>query len=167
MDVMLGGIPIRLHNGPPQQEYDVLESGSTVVRRSGGAAVKMTHYTKAVIAISGSGWMGPGFEGLDFSEPLELRCTQQDSLTTTALTGTIPGTPRPDKAPWALAFIEGDWTLTPVAMAGLDFTITEVPGALQYQVCWMPLFTVFCRPPRRAMDPSNNTHTWSFTAEEV
>ncbi|WP_044871976.1 hypothetical protein [Pseudomonas sp. LFM046] len=165
-EVMLGGIPIRLHSGPVVQEYSPI-GGVTVARRSGGAAVKMQHWRKTAITIRGTGWMGPGFSGLDFSQPLELRCTKQQSLTATSLTGTLPGTPRPDVAPWALAYVGGDWVETPVAMAGSDFTITAVAGALQYQVCWMPKFMVFCEPPPESLDPSTNTHDWTITAEEI
>lgn len=111
--------------------------------------------------------MGPGFAGLDFDQPLELRCTKQQSLTTTALTGTLPGTPRPDVDPWALAYVGGDWRLTPVEVDGGSYTITAVAGALQYQVCWMPVFSVFCEPPPESMDPASNTHDWTITAEEI
>ncbi|MDH4566185.1 hypothetical protein E8E95_05790 [Pseudomonas sp. BN414] len=165
--VMLGGIPIRIEGGAPTVEYAPI-GGVTVGRRSGGAAVKMQHWRKTAITIRGTGWMGPGFAGLDFSQPLELRCTKQQSLATTALTGTLPGTPRPDDSPWALAYIDGDWRRTPVAVVSDGaFTITEVPGALQYQVCWRPVFMVFCEPPPESMDPASNTHDWTITAEEI
>ena len=36
-DVMLGGVPIRLHSGAPVQQYAPI-GGSTVLRRSQGAA---------------------------------------------------------------------------------------------------------------------------------
>ncbi|QEY62550.1 hypothetical protein FXN65_10860 [Metapseudomonas lalkuanensis] len=166
-EMMLGGIAIRLQSGAPVQEYSPL-GGVTVARRSGGAAVKIQHWRKTGITIRGTGWMGPGFAGLDFSQPLELRCTKQQSLSTTALTGTLPGTPRPDDSPWALAYVDGDWRRTPVAVApDRTFTITAVPGALQYQVCWRPVFMVFCEPPPESMDPASNTHDWTITAEEI
>ncbi|MDN4149771.1 hypothetical protein QYE80_32660 [Pseudomonas tohonis] len=165
-DVMLGGIPLKGWSGPVSQEYSPI-GGSTVVRRSGGAAVKMQHWRKMSISLRGSGWMGPGFAALDFSQPLELRCTKQLSITTTSLTGSIVGTARPDRAPWVLAFVGDDWVKYPVAMTGNAFTITEVPGATLYQVCWMPQFTVFCEPPPESMDPQANTHDWTITAEEV
>ncbi|MCY1533621.1 hypothetical protein D9M68_689600 [compost metagenome] len=165
-DVMLGGIPIRLHSGAAVQDYAPV-GGVTTARRSGGALVKMRHWRKTAITVRGSGWMGPGFAGLDFDQPLELRCTKQQSLTTTALTGALPGTPRPDVVPWALAYVGGDWRLTPVEVDGGSYTITAVAGALQYQVCWMPVFSVFCEPPPESMDPASNTHDWTITAEEI
>ncbi len=166
-DVMLGGIPIRLHCGAPIPEHTPI-GGSTVARRSGGAAVKMQHWRKWAITIRSVGWLGPGLMGLDFSQPLELRCIRQQSLTTTALTGTLPGSPRPDDAPWALAYVGGEWQFTPVVVApDKTFTITEVPGALEYKVCWLPVFMVFSEPPAESLDVATNTHTWTITAEEI
>ena len=167
--VMLGGVPIRLHAGVPVQRYSPLGDG-VVRRRSKGAAVKFRHWTlRWAISVSGSGWMGPGLAGLDYDQALELRCTQQMDIHTTALTTNIPGSVRPDVEPWALAFTGRDWVSTELAFdSGTgDVTITAVPGALEYQVCWMPMFTVFLSRPERGLDPGSGTHDWSFTAEEV
>jgi len=167
-DVMLGGVPIRLQSGAPVQQYEPI-GGSTVLRRSQGAAVKMTRWRKTAISISGSGWMGPGLAGLDTTEPLELRCTQQMELHTTSLSTVIPGNVRPDVEPWALAFTGRDWVKTPITWNAVTkaVTITPVAGALEYQVCWMPVFTVLMARPTRGLDAGINVHSWSFTAEEV
>ena len=165
-DVMLGGVPIRLHSGAPVCEYSPI-GGVSTVRRSGGALVKMRNWRKTAITVRGSGWMGPGFGGLDFDSPLELRCTQPISLHTAALTGAIPGTIRSDVAPWALAYVSGDWVAAAVSMSGNDFTLTAVAGASEYHVRWLPSFTVLCEPPSEAMDSTSASFDWSITAEEV
>jgi hypothetical protein len=169
VDVMLGGVPIRLHAGLPVQRYAPLGDGP-ILRRSKGAGVKFSHWTERwAISVSGSGWMGPGLAGLNYRQPLELRCTQQMEVRTTALSTTIPGTVRPDKAPWCLAYTGRDWVPTPVAYnAGTKVaTITPLAGALEYQVCWMPVFTVLMGRPERGLDPGANSHDWAFTAEEA
>jgi hypothetical protein len=166
---MLGGVPIRLHAGLPVQRYAPLGDGP-ILRRSKGAGVKFSHWTERwAISVSGSGWMGPGLAGLNYRQPLELRCTQQMEVRTTALSTTIPGTVRPDKAPWCLAYTGRDWVPTPVAYnAGTKVaTITPLAGALEYQVCWMPVFTVLMGRPERGLDPGANSHDWAFTAEEA
>ncbi|EQM69992.1 hypothetical protein QYE80_27220 [Pseudomonas tohonis] len=165
-EVMLGGIPIRLHSGAVQQEYTPL-GGVTRVRRSSGALVIMRHWDKTAIVLRGMGWMGPGLSGLDFNQPLELRCTAPLSVTVTGLSGAIVGHYRDDDEPWALAFTGHDWVPTDVFMTGNSFVLVEVPGALQYQVLWRPVFEVSCERPGLALDPANATFDWTITAEEV
>ncbi len=165
-DVMLGGVPIRLHSGAPQCEYSPL-GGVSTRRRSGGALVKMRNWRKTAITVRGTGWMGPGFAGLDFDQPLELRCNQPLSLYTAALTGTIPGSIRPDEDPWALAYVGGEWVRAELVMAGNAFTLTSVAGALEYHVRWLPMFSVLCEPPPEALDSASASFDWSITAEEI
>ena len=165
-DVMIGGVPIRLHSGAPMCEYAPI-GGVSTRRRSGGALVKMRNWRKTAITVRGSGWMGPGFAGLDFDSPLELRCTQPISLHTASLTGTLPGAFRPDVAPWALAYVGGHWLPAACAMDDNDFTLTAVAGATEYHVRWMPMYTVLCEPPPEAMDSSSAGYDWSISAEEV
>jgi hypothetical protein len=167
--VMLGGVPIRpFFHGMPQQTYTPFGDGP-VLRRSRGRAVKMQHWQKLwQITVSGEGWMGPGLAALDYTQPLELRCTQQMELHTTSLNTVIPGNVRPDVEPWALAFTGRDWVKTPITWnaATRAVAITPVAGALEYQVCWMPVFTVLMARPTRGLDAGTNVHSWSFTAEE-
>lgn len=165
-EVMLGGIPIRLHSGAVQQEYTPL-GGVTRARRSGGALVIMRHWAKTAITLRGTGWMGPGFAGLDFDQPLVLRCTAPLSLTTTSLTGHIVGKYRADYEPWSLFFDGRDWHPAEIEMTDNAFVLTEAPGALQYQVCWMPEFEVSCDRPGLALDPSTATFDWTIPTEEI
>ena len=169
VEVMLGGIPITplASGGFPDQSYDQDDDGVVEGRRSGGALVMMVHFRKALITISGSGLMGLGFDGLDYDQPLELRCTKPRRLTTTALTGVIPGTIRPDQAPWATARVGNREIPTPVAMVGNAFTITAVEDAQGYKVAWMPSYMVSCRPPLEAIQQAPYPYSWSFTAREV
>lgn len=164
--VTLGGVPLVLHAGAPTQSYEPL-GGSAVVRLSGGAAVKMRHWRKTAIAISGTGWMNPGLDGLDYDGPLELRCTHPQSVTSTGTTIALTGTPRPDVAPWAHALVGDQWLRTPCSVAAGVATVTPVAGAELYQVCWMPVFTVFCEPPPTGLDAGAAAFSWSITAEEV
>lgn len=169
IEVMLGGIAISPHasGGFPQQEYRQVPDGVTEDTRSGGSLVKMVHFRKTIITISGAGLMGHGFEGLNFDEPLELLCTAPKSLRTAGTTGVIPGSIRQDNAPWAYARIERRQVPTPVTMAGNAFTLTPVPGATDYTVLWMPRFMVSCELPDEAIQRSEFPYAWSFDAREV
>lgn len=164
--ITLAGLPIVLHAGAPEQSYSQ-EAGWTDVRLSGGSLVRMAHWSKETITISGTGWMGLGFDGIDFTQPQELRCTQPKSITGSGLEYTLTSTPRPDVPPWALALLNGEWVLTNVSTTERNAVVTEVAGATLYRVSWMPVFSVFTKPPEEALDASLAAFEWSFTAREV
>lgn len=164
--VMLGGVPIVPHAGSVSQSITPL-GGPEIVRLSGGVGVPMTHWERSAIALSGSGWMPPGLDGLDYTQPLELRCTKQLSIVSTSTSFVINGTPRPDFAPWALALVGRDWVEAEVALSGANAEVTPVTGATAYQVCWMPMFTVSAKRPQGDMDPSAATHGWQINCEEL
>ncbi|MBV2132053.1 hypothetical protein KRX52_04480 [Pseudomonas sp. MAP12] len=164
--VTLGGVPIVLHAGAPVQSYEPM-GGASVVRLHGGAAVKLRHWRRTAISISGSGWMNPGLDGLDYDSALELRCTHPQSVTSASNVITLAGTPRPDVAPWGLALIGDQWQPTPCVVVAGVATLTAVTGATLYQVCWMPVFQVFCERPPTGLDAGAGFYSWTITAEEV
>ena len=164
--VTLGGLPIILHAGAPDHSYS-LESGWTDVRLSGGSLVRMAHWGKETITISGNGWMGLGFDALDYTQPLELRCTQPKTVTGNSLSYTLTSTPRPDVAPWAHALIGSHWVRTAVSVSGKTATVTAVAGSSAYRVSWMPVYTVLVSPPAESMESSVASYAWSFSAREV
>lgn len=165
--VELGGIPIAIQAGALSQEYVPL--GDAVPRRrSRGALVKFRQWDlRYAISVSGSGWIGPGLAGLNYDNPLELRCTAPMELWTDALTTELPTQVRPDHAPWAHADVDGRLLRTPLAFDAGVVTLTAVPGATRYLVQWMPMFTVSLPRPSSALDQGARSASWSFTAEEV
>lgn len=165
-NITLAGLPIILHAGAPQQSY-LQEAGWTDVRLSGGSLVRMAHWSKESITISGTGWMGLGFDAIDFSQPQELRCTQPKTITGTGLAYTLTSTPRPDVTPWAQALVGRQWVRAGSVANDLAVTVTPVPNAIAYRVSWMPVYVVLARPPAEALDASIAEFSWSFTAREV
>lgn len=160
----LGGVAIEAEKGAPVQSYAPLGDG--VIRyRSRGRPVKFRHWTRRMsVSVSGSGILPPGLSGLNYDEPLELRCTKPLSISTASLTTTLTTDVRPDRAPWAFAYVDERWQRSPVSVVGRAVTFTAVAGATAYQVCWMPVLMVFVSPPDESM---SDRHEWSFTAEEV
>lgn len=165
--VELGGIPIAIVAGAISQQYEPLGDG-VIRRRSRGAPVKFRHWDlRWVISVSGSGWMGPGLAGLDFDQPLELRCTAPMELSTEALTTSIPTQVRPDHLPWVYAVVGGQLRRTGLSFDAGEVTIDPVSGAERYVVQWMPVFTVLMSRPSSGLDQGARSSSWSFTAEEV
>lgn len=162
--VTLGGIPIPVEAGAPDQSRDPLQ-GSTVVRLSDGAAVKMTHWSgKASGELSGNGLIPTGLDGLDYSQPLELLLTHPRSISQASPVFTIPGRCRPDREPWGHALVEGRWRPVPCVRADQIVTLTAAAGATLYMVQWMPAYTVFADPPPETMSAA---HGWTINWQEV
>jgi hypothetical protein len=165
--LMLGGVPIVLHAGAPELSVEGVEGASTV-RMSLGALVKMTHWNgKARGSITGNGWMPPGLDGLDYSQPLELRSTQPETITTPATSAALSSTPRPDAAPWALALIGREWVRTGCVYEDGVATATPVAGAAMYAFYWLPVYQVFATKPPKGLSVSTAAHSWSIAWEEI
>lgn len=163
----LGGVPLVLHSGAPELAVEPI-SATARVRMSLGALVQMTHWTgKASGSITAQGWMPPGLDGLDYTQPLELLSTQQESITGAALVVALKSLPRPDFAPWALALVNGDWVSTPCVLDDDMVTTTPVAGATLYTVSWLPMYLVFASKPSKGVNTGNATHNWSLTWEEI
>ncbi|PTQ70350.1 hypothetical protein [Pseudomonas sp. GV071] len=165
-DVIFGGLPIVLHAGPPAQS-DASVLGEGLVRLGLGGGVKMTHFFKAGGSISGSGWMPPGLDGLDYSQPLELRLTSQECVVGDGLVYPLTSTPRDDVEPWAQALINGEWETAECTVAAGVVTVVAMPGATIYMVQWLPMYTVFASKPQKSMDPSTSVFTWQIDWQEV
>lgn len=166
--VMLGGLPIVLHAGTVAQSITPL-GGPEILRLTSGAGVQQTHWQRSAIALSGSGWMPPGLDGLDYTKPLELRCTKQLSIVSTGRTFQIIGTPRPDFPVYGLALVGKEWVDAELTLSGNAAEVAEVSGATFYQIMWMPMFTVSAKRPQGDMDPGNGAtpHGWQITCEEL
>lgn len=164
--IMLGGIAIVLHAGAPVESEEVI-GGEDLLRMSDGTGVPLTYWQKMAGSISGQGWIPPGLDGLDYSQPLELRSTQVNSMQGVGLVFTLPSTPRPDVEPWAFALIGDDWKPTPCSTVDGVATVTAVAGAEAYQVWWMPVYSVKAKRPPKTQDSGSASHSWSFVWEEL
>src|SRR5690606_29213855 len=127
--LILGGIEVPLHAGAPDVSYGHA-GGATDVVLSDGRPVRMRHWSKSLITISGTGWMATGLDALDWDAEHLLLCPKPKRLATTSSTATLTSDPRPDVPVGAHALVGRDWLATPVSRTGRAVTITPVPGAL-------------------------------------
>lgn len=170
--LMLGGVPIVLHAGAPEESIEPI-GGNSLLRMSGGAAVKQQHWSRSAGSINGAGWMPPGLDGLDYTGPLELRSTKVQNQAGAGPTFKLAGTPRPDYAPWGMALVGRDWVDVPSSYEpGEDgapgvLTIPPIPGATLYMASWLPVFSVFANKPGGSQSAATANHSWSITWEEA
>ena len=167
--LVLGGIRILPDAGPIRQRYERLAGGSAVLRMHGGRGVKMTHFRKWRTAISGSGWLDPGLEDLDYSGGVELLCIMPRGKDGTGPNFILPpaATIRPDVAPWGLVRVGANWLETGITMAGNVAQLGPAPGASRYRLCWLPRMVVFSEGLVSDYDESTGRYDWSLDAEEV
>ncbi len=164
--IMLGGVPLVLHAGAPDESVEPI-GGNTLLRMSDGTAVKQQHWAKSAGTISGSGWMPPGLDGLDYTQPLELRSTKVQNMVGDGPEFSLTGTPRPDVAPWAQAMIGRDWVAVPCTYADGVVTVPPVEGATLYQASYLPVFSVFANKPGGSQSSATASHSWTINWEEA
>lgn len=161
--LMLGGITVPPHAGTPDVSY-AEAGGATDVTLAGGATVRMRHWRKELITISGTGWMSTGLDALDWDAQHTLRCPKPKRMATTGTSVTLTSDPRPDVPVGAHALVGKSWVPTPVTRSGRAVTITPVPGASQYSVYWYPQFTVLVTPPT---EENAGDVSWQLICREV
>lgn len=162
--ITLGGVPIDIRAGEVSESDDPI-TADVVVRMGQGGGVKLTHWRKAAGTINGGGGLMPvALDGLDYSQPLELRLTSPETMSGVGTSFLLHCDPRPDKAPWAYAEVAGQQVRTPCVALGRAVTVTAVAGAERYIVQWMPKYWVFAKKPPRERSRS---YAWSILWEEV
>ncbi|MCQ4311685.1 hypothetical protein NAV33_07225 [Pseudomonas stutzeri] len=166
--VTLNGVSIAAAAGSPVHNYSPL-GGASTVRMHGGAGVKVKHWRKTLISISGSGSLNPGIDHLDYDSVMTLHCSSPMAASSVGTETVIEmrGKARPDFAPWGLYRIGTGWRKTSCTVTDGFAHLTPVEGAEQYQVLWYPTYQVFAEPPQHSRDASTGAVGWSFVAEEA
>lgn len=144
--LILGGIEVPLHAGAPEVSYAPAGGASDVVL-AGGRPVRMRHWSKELITISGSGWMATGLDALDWDAEHLLLCPKPKRMATVATSIVLTSDPRPDVQVGAQALIGREWVATQAQREGRAVSISSVPGATQYSVYWYPQYLVLVTPP--------------------
>mgnify|MGYP001769704524 CR=1 FL=1 len=149
------------------QRYEPL-GGEAILRAGSGRGILQRTWRKTRIVTSGSGWVPPGLQALDFDAQHAVACIAPETVAADPLTrqASLPSARRADAGhvPYGLAELASGQTLAaPVSVVGQVATVGEVAGAVRYQVGYYPLLTCWLlRPQRRGPAPS-----WELIAEEV
>lgn len=162
--IELGGIPLDIRAGEVV-ETDSPITASVIVRMGLGSGIQLTHWSRAAGSLRGSGgWIPPGLDGLDFSQPLELKLTNPESITGPGPVFTLHSDARADKAPWAYAEVQGEWVPVACVASGRSVSVAVVPGAVRYRVHWMPCYRVFAKKPPR---DRSRSFDWTIEWEQI
>lgn len=167
----LGGVEVPLFASLGiNQTYENI--GGFLVRRTmDGSAIKQQQWTKLSTSVSGRGSIPAGFDELDFTQPLLMRCIGVRGITSADNVVELPAARRSDTGfePSGFARLNGEflWQSTTINIVGDTATLGIVSGAAQYRVEYFPEFTVFSNPPRIDVDERGKELSWTINAEEV
>lgn len=151
------------------QSYEPLGDGPPL-RTMTGAAIKQAAWAKLRTTLAGGGWWPAALEGLDYSQPLTLKCAQQRAVHSASNVIVLPAARRTDAGYTPVGHAigaDGRLVPTPLNLVVDTATLTTVAGALGYQVAYWPQLTVYAEPPRPEMDVTAAQHRWVLTAEEA
>jgi hypothetical protein len=169
LNFQLGGVSIPIQAGLEfSQTYEPI-GGSVLHRMQSGRAVKQTHYKKFRTSLSGQGWVPAGLDGLEYSEPLILKCAAPRSVSSESYEILIPSTRRNDPTfePKGYALVKGHLIETNIIMQEDTAILDPVRYALSYQVHYYPEILVFAESPQVQSHITGAEFSWSLTCEEV
>lgn len=168
----LGGvsIPYEAHLGIKQTYGTVQASTWPPIRMSDGSArVQSSWGNKLKTTITGDGWMPAAWSGLDFNQPMLLKCAGGRAIGSPVNAISIPSARRTESfyQPHGYAIVDGKKVESPVSMAGDTATITTVAAATAYGVIYYPEIMVYAKPVDSDADLGAATYGWVIEAEEI
>lgn len=165
----LGGVRVPWVAGLGMTQSFRVIGGFSTRRLMSGRALKQSHWEKLEVVIAATGLSPAGLQGLDFSQPLLLKCGEPRAIRSQSTSIALPVGRRsgPGYEPFARAyFADRREVFAAVTVASHVATITPVAGAIGYAVWYYPQLTVIATAPEENTDHQSGTVSWTLTAEE-
>jgi hypothetical protein len=166
---LVSGVPFGLEhkvafvNGAILMQSDYEQIGIGEVRRtvSNKAIVDANDTLKYATRLSGSGWMKPGLDGMNFKLPVRMGCIEPMCQQTSGGAITPVRTARSDIAAYAFAV-----TATGIVKTTLTgWTPAAVTGALYYLVNYYPILDGYARFSG-GHDQASGKFNWTLDFQE-
>ena len=156
-----------------EQTYAPLAQVRVQRKMSGRGFVQQAWGGKLKTTLRGGGWLPAGISALatEFPRvPHTLACAVSLDLQSASNALALPVARRTESeyAPRGYAILaDGQIVQTPGSLADNILTLTPVTGAVNYQVIYWPLLTVFLTSVTRRHDLRGNVTGWEIQAEEI
>jgi hypothetical protein len=166
--LVIGGIEI-VHPASfmLSQNYTPIQAVSRVRMMNGSLTQQTAWRNKLQTQISGDGIAPAGFQLIDWSEPVTIKCIAERSVTSLTNVIAIPSARRADYGVAGRALVGNRFVNTAVAMDGDEATLTAVSGAIAYQAYYWPELICYADPPSETRNARSADYGWSLVAEEV
>jgi hypothetical protein len=154
---------IAFANGATLMQSDYEQVGIGDVRRahSNKALVDANANIKYATRVSGSGWMSPGLDGLNFKLPVRMNCIQPLCQQTSGGAITPIRSKRADIAAWCFAMTASGLVKTTLS----TWTPVAVTGALYYLIYFYPVLDGYARYSG-GIDQGGGSFNWTLDFEE-
>lgn len=153
------------------QTYGIVQASTwPPIRMGDGSAKVQTAWgNKLKTTITGKGWLPAAWGGLDYTQPMLLKCAGGRGIGSQSNAISIPNARRsePFYTPTGYAIVNGKEVGSDVTMAGDTATVTPVPNATGYGVIYYPQITVYAKPIETAADLGGAGYGWTIEAEEI
>lgn len=155
-----------------EQTYDYV-SDNNVIRMANADGICLFNplTEKIKTTISGSGWVVPALNGINYRGVLTLKCAAPLGIDGATVTIPLPAARRMDSGfePYGYALMpDGSEVDTSINIVGDIATLGAVAGAARYNVKYFPEIQVITtKKPRNSSNVSRAEHRWSAEFEEV
>ena len=153
-----------------KQQLSEVIGGQAIPLANNGLIFRGVKTNKLQTVISGSGWSASGLSGVDFTQPVVIKCIESLSRSGTAGSNiiTLPANRRSDVPEVGYATTaDGDLVETPIDdITGNVFTLATVAGAVSYKVDYWPEITVLGAVLEEDCSADTAIWSWSLTGRE-
>lgn len=169
MNFELGGITVPILSCLEFSQTYELVGGSVMHRMQSGRAVKQTHFTKLKTVLSGQGWVPAGLDGLNFNEPLLLKCAAPRTISSCISKIVLPAERRSDAGfePKGFALICGQLIEIPINIKANIAMLDAVPEAVCFQIQYYPELSIFAELSYIQGNTVRGDFSWAMICEEI
>ncbi|WP_430009978.1 hypothetical protein [Methylophaga lonarensis] len=166
--LIIGGIEILMPASfTLRQIYEPQQAVSRVRMMDGSLTQQTAWRDKLVTEISGDGIAPAGFQLIDWSQPVVIKCIAERAVSSASNVIAVHPSRRADYGVQGRALVGNRFVNTPVSMDGDEATLTPVANAIGYQAYYWPELICYADPPRETRGARNADYGWSLTAEEI
>lgn len=167
-NLVIGGIEIVMPASfVLTQNYTPVQSVSRARMMDGGLTQQTAWRDKLITEISGDGIAPAGFQLIDWSQPVTIKCIAEEAISGLDNVFQVPTARRADYGVAGRALVGNRFVNTTVTMDGDTATLTPVAGALGYQAYYWPELICYADPPRRTRGARSADYGWVLEAEQI
>lgn len=150
-----------------QQNYSPKEDDEYLTMENGDEKLRYSADEMDIVEVSGNGVIPPGFDGLDYRQPMYVSFSKAKSIESSSHIIVLPIKRRSDtgSTPFGKALINNHWVDVSINLVGDTATLGQPAGASKWMVYYFPKIYAFVTRPVQGGGRGNDFN-WSLTVRE-